>query len=41
VQEYGPGPGRSSATTALTVELAIPPRTTISPNRDARAAASS
>ncbi len=36
-----PGPGSRSATTALRIALVIPPWTTISPNRDARAAASS
>jgi len=36
-----PGPGNSSATTAFRMALVIPPWTTISPKRDALAAASS
>ena len=36
-----PGPGNLSATTALRIALVTPPWTTISPNRDALAAASS
>ena len=36
-----PGPGSRSATTALRMALVIPPWTTISPNRDAFAAARS
>jgi hypothetical protein len=36
-----PGPRSDSATTALRMALVIPPWTTISPNRDASAAAGS